>query len=1149
MLKIFCDDNDKRAIGHVLKRLKQNYNHESQHIVITPTSYTLGMETLVLDYLDVKGAFNIFIGSFERVCARSLEKVGKSYLSREGAIMVMRKVINANSQKLKHYAGSCKKNTFALDIYRAIESLRLSGYLPESLEESLPKLQSSTQSKLKDIILLYKAYREEIANTTPDLITVYDGFINNIKNEEDIKKSYVYIMGFNTLSNKEIELISVIAENAKETNIALSFVPTDEVNVETTPTQTFTRLRDKLGVEHIELFVRGNFVSREEKIEKINKAKKLTNDLDFLRRELFGYSDKKFKNIKNIEIYAEDNAFSEINAVANEIIKLVRNEKYRYRDITIFNSLAENDFSIKEIFGRYDIPVFVPSRVTLSESLIFDYILSILEFIKNPRDVKKALRFIKNPLFYNDFSEVCQFENYIYEKNITYKDFENSFKGGDFENFRKKVFDILCLFKKQDKNAAGFVNACIRLINDSETKEKFTDLLRGRSSEDFEFNQRSVDLLIDILQEIKEILGKEDMEISEFISILSSGARAQSLSSIPIDLDCVTVAQIGNSKIYENKIAFVMGLTNDSNLDNVSEDRIFTSFDNRSMEENDIAIYPLASEKIKNNRYDFVDMLSKFEKFYFSYPKLSIKGEKTQASIALDELKRLTGDDPDGEYESLLKKYDITSFIDNLFKDVNLENYLVTADNAFFKWLQLQSLIVETKHKDFYIKLLDEIYQYIDKDKRNIIASALECSDSNCHNTVVENLLDYTVKKDQKNRYLSSVSQLETYFACPYKHFMYYGLGASKRSEGFILPITIGTIIHNILENFFKAVKDQIDTIKDQTIAIQIKKSINEIYEDPTIKDLYKNPQNEFFLNRIKDEVEKIIINLIRQIKKGTYRPYKIEFSFGFNSKEAQIEIPIIEDCKGKEKDGVLALRGKIDRIDITKNKNGSNFVGIIDYKTGTKDISIASIFTGQTIQLVVYLQALSKSPEFKNYKPGFIAYLILRDNYLKEEDAQEESSDILKHEGFFNIDANNVYSFNQDIAPSTDDKFYIPEFKINKLKREDASEKTQAQLRKASVSDIYKGYKLDEVEHPETFYNGLSRKILSEKGFEILIKYVEKLIANGFSEIQKGNIEKAPMSMDSCKYCDYKPICDISKDRNERASLDLTSVRCFADI
>ena len=59
-------------------------------------------------------------------------------------------------------------------------------------------------------------------------------------------------------------------------------MPTDEVNVEPTPTQTFTRLRDKLGVEHIELFVRGKFVSREEKIEKINKAKKLTNDMDYL---------------------------------------------------------------------------------------------------------------------------------------------------------------------------------------------------------------------------------------------------------------------------------------------------------------------------------------------------------------------------------------------------------------------------------------------------------------------------------------------------------------------------------------------------------------------------------------------------------------------------------------------------------------------------------------------------------------------------------------------------------------------------------------------------------------------------------------------------------------------------------------------------
>lgn len=79
-------------------------------------------------------------------------------------------------------------------------------------------------------------------------------------------------MGFNTLSNKEIELIKVISEHAIETNIALSFVPGDEVNVETTPTKTFSRLRD--AIEDIEIYARGQYVSSEDEIEKLMQQKK-----------------------------------------------------------------------------------------------------------------------------------------------------------------------------------------------------------------------------------------------------------------------------------------------------------------------------------------------------------------------------------------------------------------------------------------------------------------------------------------------------------------------------------------------------------------------------------------------------------------------------------------------------------------------------------------------------------------------------------------------------------------------------------------------------------------------------------------------------------------------------------------------------------
>ena len=1174
MLKIFCDDNDKKAIGHVLERLKANYKpFENQHIIITPTSYTLGMETLVLDSLGVKGAFNISVSSFERVCAKSLKNAGKSYLSREGAVMVMRKVINANAKKLKHYAGSCKRNTFASDIYRAIENLRLSGHSPQSLEEALPNLQSSTCSKLKDIILIYKAYEEEIARFTPDLITVYNAFIANIQNEEEIKNAYVYIMGFNTLSNKEIELIKVISEHAIETNIALSFVPGDEVNVETTPTKTFSRLRD--AIEDIEIYARGQYVSSEDEIEKINAAKKeeysqkllhlkdledkksaayrmktedkkyQINELDFLRSEIFTYSDLVYEDVKQIQIYAEDNVFSEIHAVANEIITLVRDYRYRYKDITIFNALYENNFSIKEIFERYGIPVFVPERVTLSESLIFDYLISILEFIKNPRDVKKALKFIKHPLFYDDFSEVCKFENYIYEKNITYKDFEKPFKNNVFDKFRKKVSSIIALFNKKTKSVNMYTDACFRIIDDRDTKARFSNLLRGKSSEDFEFNQRSVDLIIDILHEIEEILGEEEMDIIEFISILSSGAKAQNLLSIPGDLDCVYVAQVGNSKVYENKIAFVIGLTSDSNLDNVFEDRIFTSYDNRSMDENDIAIYPLVAEKIKNNRYEFVDMLSKFDRFYFSYPKLSIKGEKTQSSIALEEIKKLIGK-KDDEYESLLAKYSLDSLKGRTMTNKHFETYLATSENAFFKLLQIQNLIIDKTDENFYTQILNEIYKYIDKDKRKTIKSTIEVCDGKCANNTVKNLLSYTIKKDKEGRYLSSVSQIEEYYTCPFKHFMSYGLGAYKRSEGFILPTTIGIIVHNVLEDFFKKTKDQIDVMTDKTANMQIEKSIEKIFADEEIQELYKNPQNKYFLNRIKDEIRQIIKNLIKQIRKGSYRPKEIEMSFGFNENEAKIEIPVTEIVDGKEKDGVLLLRGKIDRVDVTENENGQNFIAVIDYKTGNKALSIGSIYIGQTIQLIVYLQALMKDEKYRTYRPGFVSYLKLRDNYTEEQEL-EADVDMLNFSGFFNPAIENLYSFDKNIIenPADKDTFAMPEFEISKLEIRDEAEMPDKDIKNKNKSiDLHKGYQIDRENLPVIAYNGQITKIVSDKGFETLIKYVEKLIARAFKEIQQGNIEMAPTDLGDCKYCDYKQICDASQNRNKRYSVDIRSAR-----
>ena len=177
----------------------------------------------------------------------------------------------------------------------------------------------------------------------------------------------------------------------------------------------------------------------------------------------------------------------------------------------------------------------------------------------------------------------------------------------------------------------------------------------------------------------------------------------------------------------------------------------------------------------------------------------------------------------------------------------HFETYLATSENAFFKLLQIQNLIIDKTDENFYTQILNEIYKYIDKDKRKTIKSTIEVCDGKCANNTVKNLLSYTIKKDKDGRYLSSVSQIEEYYTCPFKHFMSYGIGAYKRSEGFILPTTIGIIVHNVLEDFFKKTKDQIDVMTDKTANMQIEKSIEKSLLMKKFKNYIKTSKTNIF--------------------------------------------------------------------------------------------------------------------------------------------------------------------------------------------------------------------------------------------------------------------------------------------------------------
>ena len=80
------------------------------------------------------------------------------------------------------------------------------------------------------------------------------------------------------------------------------------------------------------------------------------------------------KTVENLQLFLAKNQYSEIEEVAKKILKLVRDEGYRYKDISIITKNIETYSSLaKAIFSKYEIPIFIDENRDLNQNIIIQY--------------------------------------------------------------------------------------------------------------------------------------------------------------------------------------------------------------------------------------------------------------------------------------------------------------------------------------------------------------------------------------------------------------------------------------------------------------------------------------------------------------------------------------------------------------------------------------------------------------------------------------------------------------------------------------------------------------------------------------------------------------------------------------------------------
>ena len=316
------------------------------------------------------------------------------------------------------------------------------------------------------------------------------------------------------------------------------------------------------------------------------------------------------------------------------------------------------------------------------------------------------------------------------------------------------------------------------------------------------------------------------------------------------------------------------------------------------------------------------------------------------------------------------------------------------------------------------------------------------------------------------------VSQLENFFHCPYKHFMDYGLNLKDRKEAKISNLEIGNIIHEVLEIFFTRNKDF--SLTTQEIESKVNEIFDEISKDPeTHAILERTPAP--LVTKLQVECRETCKGLVSRLKYTKFVPYKFEVSFGYKGGNDSIKIQL--------EDKTIKFIGKIDRIDRYNNR-----IMIIDYKTGSSISSkLQDVYCGKKIQLYMYLSALLL--QHKEYKPAGVYYQPISIRY-----SDSENLDRYKYLGQTNVDSLVM----KDIDYTIDE---------------------------GSESVLIEGLK--KIKNGNLSKNSLEN-CLSDKEFEQVCDYVNRLSTNACEEIKSGYIEATPYD-GTCQYCEYAGVCGFN--------------------
>ena len=757
-------------------------------VLFVPEQYTLQAERDLLSGLNLPGLLNLDVVSPTKLKTLVRERAGFSgrrMLDDAGRAMALHQALQDCEKDLVYYQHLSRLFGAVPRMDQTLTELREENLTPEDMDQLAASARGSAQrAKYQDLSRIWRAYDALLGDRFDDSVSAWQDLCLRLPASGLWQGADLYVYGFDTIRPDLRELLLAAASVCRGVYVFLTM---------TADSRVFSVQRDSALRLSAALEERGESC----RLEYLKPVSPASGDaLGFLERSFFSETDAVFPGDPSpaVQLYAAPHPTGEALAVVSALLSW-RSQGICWNRMAIALPRSAGDpASLLAALSRHGIPFFVNRSEDFARHGVSRLLRAALTCVSEGYTTEALLEIACSGFGTLTREEGAVLTSYVQAWGIDRGRWRKPFTRGDeaeaAEGLRLRLLaplDHLHDALRGAKNARSSAEAVFLFLReegvDTQLQERQEELDAAERYAEAVIDRQVWDLLLNLLDQLYALLGERRATLKEATSLLIGALDRASLSALPEAEEGVLIGHIGHMLPGRTEALILPGM-NDGVL-SVRSDSLLSDTERRTLEES--AGRSIGMNQAKMGmimRSDYVRTLSLPEKRLFvSYCLRDETGSALLPGEPVTELRRLF---PNLEAQGGLSAGELSFAPD-------------TPSLAMEGLGPLLRELADGERSDLPLPWQDALRGLLRNPdtapalRRMLISLRRE--------EPLRRILPRTAIRLFHGERIS-ISRLETFAACPYHHFLSYGLRPRLPRDFSFTSGDAGNFFHEALQRY-----------------------------------------------------------------------------------------------------------------------------------------------------------------------------------------------------------------------------------------------------------------------------------------------------------------------------------------------------------